>query len=38
MFGMGTLGFIVGFAIGYRLMTDWIRRIIQNGTGNRADK
>ena len=37
MFGMDTLGFIIGFAIGYRLMTDWIRRI-QNGAGNRADK
>ena len=37
MFGMDTLGFIIGFVIGYRLMTDWIRRI-QNGAGNRADK
>lgn len=37
MFGTDTLGFIIGFAIGYRLMTDWIRRI-QHGKSDRADK
>ena len=37
MFGMDALGFIIGFAIGYRLMTDWIRRT-QHGKSDRTDE